>query len=481
MKLSFSIPAKSSSKSSSKPKFSSPIESGPESQTNGTSRQFVTEFDPSKTLNNSKPKLVIPPKENEWRPHKKMKNLAFLPSLQSSDSTGTALHFEIAANVDDTGDDTGISYGLNIRSGGDEDGGKASGDDQKQQQHESTENMLLEKLRYDLERLPEDRGFEEFKDVPVEGFGAAILAGYGWHEGRGIGKNAKEDVKVKQYSKRTDKEGLGFVATPSVNKSDVKIRDTMQIESNRVSVSSSSENVKRGREWDASNGGDEGDGFFVGKDVRVIAGGRDIYGLKGRILKRLDADWVVLKFADYKHEVDMLISDIADLGSREEEKCLRKLKALQIDSKQKRVGESSKDSRESVRRDSGQVKDERKQWLRNHIRVRVISKQLKGGRFYLKKGKVVDVVSPNVCDISIDETKELVQGVDQDILETALPRRGGHVLVLYGKHKGAYGSLVEKDLDRGIGVVQDSDTREFLNVKLEQIAEYAGDPSYIGY
>ncbi|XP_050234757.1 protein MOS2-like [Mercurialis annua] len=466
MKLSFSIP----SKSSSKRKFPSPVETPPESQTNGTSRQFVTEFDPSRTLNISKPKLIIPPKENEWRPHKRMKNLAFLPSLQPSHST--ALHFEIAANVDDAGDDTGISYGLNIRNN--DDGSKPSGDDQQQQQNVSTENMLLGKQIYDLERFPEDRGFEEFTGVQVDEFGAAILAGYGWCEGRGIGKNAKQDVKVKPYSKRTDREGLGFVATPRVKNNDVKIRDTIP---NRVSDSSNSENVKRGRERDAG----DGDGFFVGKDVRVIAGGKDIYGLKGRISKRLGVDLVVLKFADYERDVDMLISGIADLGSREEEKCLRKLKALQIDSKHKHIGESSKGSRESVRRDNGQVRDERKQWLTNHIRVRVISKQLKGGRFYLKKGKVVDVVSPNVCDIFIDETKELVQGVDQDLLETVLPRRGGHVLVLYGKHKGAYGGLMEKDLDRGTGVIQDSDTREFLNVKLEQIAEYSGDPSYIGY
>ncbi|XP_050212401.1 protein MOS2-like [Mercurialis annua] len=104
----------------------------------------------------------------------------------------------------------GISYGLNVRSG--DDGGEGSGDDEKQQQHESRENMVLEKLRYDLERWPEDGGFEEFEDVPIEGFGATVLGGYGWREGRGIGKNAKEDVKVKQYSRRTDKEGLGFVS-----------------------------------------------------------------------------------------------------------------------------------------------------------------------------------------------------------------------------------------------------------------------------
>ncbi|KAF2314217.1 hypothetical protein GH714_024191 [Hevea brasiliensis] len=363
--------------------------------------------------------------------HKRMKNLNLLPTLQS-DSEG--LRFEVA--TDGHGDDDkSMSYGLNIRQQSSFDVGVEG--TKAHQTAETTENLLLEKLKYDLQRLPEDRGFEEFKDVPVEGFGAALLAGYGWHEGRGIGRNAKEDVKVKQYHKRTDKEGLGFVP-PASNTTSTSINDRDRQKERKI---------ERVRD-------DHGDGFFVGSD----------------------------------EELKLHISDIADLGSKEEEKCLRKLKALQIESKQskyrdnqKRITESSKENRETVRRDGGQEKDDGKRWLRNHIRVRIISKDLKGGRFYLKKGEVVDVVGPYACDISMDETKELVQGVDQDLLETALPRRGGPVLVLYGKHEGVYGNLVQRDLDQETGVVQDGDTHELLNVKLEQIAEYIGDPSYIGY
>ncbi|GLT52894.1 hypothetical protein SLA2020_262030 [Shorea laevis] len=45
------------------------------------------------------------------------------------------------------------------------------------------EAILLKKLKDDLERLPEDHGTEEFSDVPVEGFGAALLVGCKWHKG----------------------------------------------------------------------------------------------------------------------------------------------------------------------------------------------------------------------------------------------------------------------------------------------------------
>lgn len=128
-----------------------------------------------------------------------------------------------------------------------------------------------------------------------------------------------------------------------------------------------------------------------------------------------------------------------------------------------------------------EAKSERVDWLRNHIRVRIISEELKRGRLYLKKGVVVDVVGPGVCDVYIDETREFVQGVDQDFLEAALPKDGGPVLVLCGRHKGVYGNLLGRDSEKEAGVVRDADSYELLGVKLEQVAEYTGDPSDIVY
>lgn len=99
----------------------------------------------------------------------------------------------------------------------------------------------------------------------------------------------------------------------------------------------------------------------------------------------------------------------------------------------------------------------------------------------MQKGEIVDVVGPTTCDISMDNSRELIQGVEQECLETALPRRGGPVLVLYGRYMGVYGNLQEKDMDNETAVVRDADTHALLNVKLEQIAEYVGDPDDIGY
>ncbi|XP_014491991.1 protein MOS2-like [Vigna radiata var. radiata] len=84
------------------------------------------------------------------------------------------------------------------------------------------EGTMLQKLNDNMERLPEDQGFDEFKDVPVECFAAALLAGCGWKEGMGIRKNAKEHVKIWEIKRRIAKEGLGFVGDALVRSSNDK-------------------------------------------------------------------------------------------------------------------------------------------------------------------------------------------------------------------------------------------------------------------
>ncbi|KAL6199330.1 hypothetical protein ACLB2K_029114 [Fragaria x ananassa] len=428
MKLSFNLPPKS--KSSSKPnpiKPSKTFHAATARQNGDVSKQFVKEFDASKPLNDGPKAPVIAPIENVWRPHKKMKNL----ELPITEPGGQGLKFEPESLSIEP--DSNISYGLNVRKTSEsENSGNGSGGERLRSG--GVEETLLQKFKSDLERLSDHKGMEEYEGMPVEGFGAALLSGYGWYPGRGIGRNAKEDVKVVEYTKSTDRHGLGF--------------------------------HKNSKEKDKKKEREE-----VVKEVRIVSG-RDYMGSRGRVVERLGNGKLVLKLAkrakeDEEVEVRVNVDDVVEVGSREEEKW-RRLREQEV-----KVGRSDKPRREDQRSYST--------WLARHIRVRVISKDLKGGKLYLKKGEVVDVVGPNTCNISMDGSREFIQGVSEDFLETALPRRGGPVLVLTGKHKGVFGSLVEKDSDRETGVVKDADTHDLLNVKLEQIAEFTGDPSYLGY
>ncbi|XP_021903509.1 protein MOS2-like [Carica papaya] len=390
MKLSFSLPSKPSSKSK--------LTTTTTDRREESSKEFLTEFttatatgpaqngDHRETLGPPRPKYVIPPKENEWRPHKKMKNLE-LP-LRSDDPDAVGFELELPSVA---ADDNNISYGLNLRqSVKDPENGNDDGRSERLRSA-PTEHVLLQSFKEDMKKLPDDRGFEEFEEVPVEGFGAALLAGYGWYEGRGIGKNAKEDVKVKQYERRAGKEGLGFVAEklPRVD-------------------SKKKEKEKESRH------------------VRVISGAH--MGLKGKIIERSNANWVVVKLSKYDEEVKVHHADVADVGSKEEEKWLkswkemkelenlrqskiREEKAPNRKEKEKGVSKGSSQNEKKSgycdaqgRHDHSKSDRERIPWLRSHIRVRIISRDFRGGRLYLKKGEVVDVVGPTKCDISLDET-----------------------------------------------------------------------------
>ena len=200
----------------------------------------------------------------------------------------------------------------------------------------------------------------------------------------------------------------------------------------------------------------------------VIVKGRGM-GMKCKILGvRNGGDVLVVRVSKSNEKVRVRRRDVAEVGSVREVKCMRKLKEL-------RAKESD------MGRDKSVGNLERVDWLRSHIRVRIVSQELKDGAMFFKKGVVMHVVCPGVCDVCVDESGELVQGVDQDLLEAVLPKRGCHVLVLCGRHEGVYGTLLGRDSEKETGLVWDGDTQELLTVKLVQVAEYTGDPSDIGY
>ncbi|MQL77311.1 hypothetical protein Taro_009716, partial [Colocasia esculenta] len=475
-----------------------------------TKSEFVTVFDPTVTLTTDAAASIAPlPNTDTWRAPTRMKNLLPPPSDPESSSSEVATRFVLDSSQPDAG---GGTYGLVIRSkgGGAGSDGVGEGDSIGSPGREASNGRselgfsAEQKFRDEIERLPEDRGMDEFQDISVEDFSRALLSGYGWKSGQGIGRNAKEDTKVREYKRWAGNGGLGFTPDPAVEKVRKKRREQFPpvpppTDSTRTSVNESS----------AASG-------KKNEVLRVIAG--EHAGLKAEVLKRSSHSGhahgkVVLSLLSSGLEVSVGADMIAELGSAEEERCLRKLKEVEVreggerrdvrrredsmngkwnhksssssSSRHEEDGRSSSRNRqrESSERhqSSGDREAEPVSWLRSHIRVRIISRDFRGGRLYLKKGQVMDVVGPMTCDLSMDESGELLQGVEQEILETALPRRGGPVLVLFGRDKGRFGSLREKDTEKEMAVIQDADSHELFKVRLQQIAEYVGDPSVLGY
>eukprot|EP00850_Spirogloea_muscicola_P003851 SM000016S01839 [mRNA] locus=s16:149226:150011:- [translate_table: standard] len=117
-------------------------------------------------------------------------------------------------------------------------------------------------------------------------------------------------------------------------------------------------------------------------------------------------------------------------------------------------------------------------WLMSRIRVRIVSQRLRGGALYLKKGTVADVVTRTSADVLLDESRELVQGVRQEDLETVLPKRGGRVVVVGGEHCGTRGTLLEKDTAKGVAVVRLGESFEIVRIHMDLVADNLGEADH---
>ncbi|KAJ0605299.1 putative G-patch domain-containing protein [Helianthus annuus] len=149
-------------------------------------KPFFTAFDPPQTQ--TKPTCIIPP----------LANVLWTPQNNTN-------------HTDPPEEDQNISYGLNLRAKKDSCGSGRTRNVDRFKSDSRIERILLKKLKRDLDSLPEDGGMDEFEDMPVESFAPALLKGYGWYEGRGVGKNPKDDVKVFEIKRKRGRGGIGFV------------------------------------------------------------------------------------------------------------------------------------------------------------------------------------------------------------------------------------------------------------------------------
>uniref|UniRef100_A0ACD5X4E7 Uncharacterized protein n=2 Tax=Avena sativa TaxID=4498 RepID=A0ACD5X4E7_AVESA len=436
-KLSFSIPSKPKPLRSDAGDGSSAVNGNSASATAAPAQQFVTEFDPSQTLTTGAAPAVIAPLPNSghFLNHRSRKPSS-LPTPEEeaalAASTAGGPTFVLDTSTAPDNPSSHIGYGLTLRNADADAEATESGKNPPSTEPEkklpspardgSSGDLMLRRYKEDMDSLPDHRGIDEFEEVPVEGFGAALLAGYGWSEGQGVGRNNKGDAKVVQYNRRAGTLGLGYDPTEA--------------------------DPKKTRSGDWVIGGkkatENGNGKKATENGNAKKRDRD---REDRVEER-DSSSRQKRSADHRADREVKEKERNARGSRE--------------------GESSRNIANKVR------------WLQSNIRVRVVTKRL-SKRLYLQKGKIVDVVGPTTCDIMMEDGSELVQGVEQDMLETVLPRTNGRVLVLCGKHKGVYGHLVEKNAEAETGLVEDADTKGMIRVNYDQIAEYVGDPELLGH
>ncbi|KAL7498373.1 hypothetical protein ACHAWT_006332 [Skeletonema menzelii] len=142
------------------------------------------------------------------------------------------------------------------------------------------------------------------------------------------------------------------------------------------------------------------------------------------------------------------------------------------DHKRRHKHESQRKSSSHKSQSSDNQNQQHLNWLIPNIRVRLISKKIPA--YYLQKGVVQDVTRTSQSSpkaVLLMDNGQVIDKVPERYLETALPRTGGKVIVLEGKHHWKKGRLLERSRD-GYGVIQFTEDLEVVNISLDSIAEW---------
>ena len=502
---------------------------------------------------------VIPALQNSWKPQKKMKNLPEIDDLAGGPENRFDMDAPAALPGGTEGEngetEDGIKFGLSVRKAPSADVADDRASDKPLIDREA------QKLREDLETLPDVATEEDYDSMPVEDFGLALLRGMGWEKGKPIGRNAKGLVEPVEFVPRQGRLGLG--ATPKMaakeEKKYIKPGDSREAKPDLVAPVGPDGKVRHVKGISEKLVVRDRPGPRKEKVMRIV-GGRHA-GLKAEVMEVMGGEdgkgggRVRVRLAVSEEEVMVEMEDVVDVGSWQEEEALKKKEGGERGrngaGKSERGGDPEKEERSGSGRDdamqesrsaknthhdersrnndsrrdrddgrggathreksSGKAdrsdfreaehqkskakssRDEKggadgggvkapaaKPWLMPHVRVRIVDKRVKGGRLYLKKGTIVDVVTPTVCDVLLDSSEsrgrgDLVQGLKQSDLETALPKRGGRVAIVAGRHRGQVGKLLERRSEDELAVVQLAESFDILKLHMDDVAEYVGE------
>lgn len=139
---------------------------------------------------------------------------------------------------------------------------------------------------------------------------------------------------------------------------------------------------------------------------------------------------------------------------------------------ERRGGRSRGDGEDKSGRGGDSGRSGRQLWLYPGIRVRVVAKRGRLGRYYKEKGVVQDVPDPAEAVVMLGDGK-MLDGVPIRSLETALPKAGGRVRVVLGPHKGMRGVLLDRSSKTGVATVHLDENIEAVRLSLDDVAEDA--------
>nr|XP_027201922.1 G-patch domain and KOW motifs-containing protein-like [Dermatophagoides pteronyssinus] len=302
------------------------------------------------------------------------------------------------------------------------------------------QSLLINKLpdeyendsKCDVSMRPDEPKLNDYEQIPVNVYGAAMLRGMGWKEGAPIGGINKSITPIIEPQLRPRGLGLG---------ADISIRKQLeQKNSNRTTTSQMKDEpiLRKGCHVCIEFGPYKG---YYGI-VENLTGDESIY-VQVRLTLTKDAIQILQDLLRIvtKQEYDSESKVINKYRYDE----YKKKDSQQQQQHQSRSRSSSRSHSRERRRSS--LKDERMDddgddgsgeiWIVPKIRVQIVDKKYKNGRYYKEKVVIMETRG-NEC-ICRTKDKKILNNVTQSMLRTVIPSLSDpsiQVMILRGRYQG---------------------------------------------
>ena len=297
---------------------------------------------------------------------------------------------------------------------------------------------------FDVSARADNPTIDDYEKIPVEEFGLAMLRGMGWKPGEAVGGKMKQVIAPLEVSIRP--KGMGLGAESAMSKS------------SKANSKSSTTNVNP-----------EELEFKQGCHVCVEVG--NYIGYYGKV-ETIDDDLVRANVRLILNS-ETIVVPIATL---------RVVTRNEFSKEGKVVNKASYDEykgKESVKKESGVHNNasngessKHRSWIQKRLRVRIIDKNYRKGKFYKEKVVINKVYDDHYCVCETDD-KIMLDDVRDEMIETVIPRKeNAEVIVLQGEHKGRIGYLIERDDQKYSATVRLSKMKDYINFDFDHICEY---------
>ena len=323
-------------------------------------------------------------------------------------------------------------------------------------------------MRYNKDAIVgHDNDDEAYERMPIQNFGLQMLKSMGWEEGKGLGLNPQNALlNPVEFVPRHHRLGLGAVPRPIPGKDG---KDGKEGKKDLIAAP-----TKDGKTRNYINIGEK---LVERKEQKVEVNGRVL--ITGGKHKNLNGIVIVIDEDKASAIVQLDLSEdnvrvpLADLKPMSEELSNGKKRNPYVDDRMERgFDNDSEDDSEKKSKKEKPLKKKTIKWVTPGIRVRVINKKYKDGKFYNKKFVVTDIVDRKTFAL-VSEKGEVCDELREKDLETIIPKIGGQVKILVGPNKGMVGTLMTRDKDKNKVQIQLLDTLEIVSCTQDDCSEIA--------